>query len=233
MVYLTLPEISTVYFGITTQPISHRWCKHRSDALSATPKCVYLHRSMKKHGVENFQIQQMFESESLDECKKWEVLTIKSARQIGLKLWNLSDGGEGASGIKRSEETKKKMSDALRGKPKSEAHKRNLSIARLGISPSNKGVPMSEEQKRKVSAARKGIPAHNKGVPMSEEQKQKLRIINLGRKQSEETIQKRQGRPAKNKGMKRRTEYIQKLIDGVLVDCVKHSYYRPVVEQTL
>ncbi len=43
---------------------------------------------------------------------------------------------------------------------------------------------MKEEAKEKMSRARKG-------VPMKEEAKQKLRQINLGKKQSKETIAKR------------------------------------------
>ena len=61
-------------------------------------------------------------------------------------------------GKHHSEETKKKMSDAHKGKP----------------SP-NKGKPMSEETKKKLSESHKGKSAPNKGKPMTEEQKKKMR----------------------------------------------------------
>jgi len=43
-------------------------------------------------------------------------------------LRNKTNGGDGTSGAKLSEETKQKMS-----KPKSESHRRNISIARTGV----------------------------------------------------------------------------------------------------
>lgn len=51
-----------------------------------------------------------------------------------------------------SDEHKKKLSESLAGKPKSEQHKLNLSIA-------NVGKKLSNETKQKMSDSRKGIPS--------------------------------------------------------------------------
>ena len=66
-----------------------------------------------------------------------------------------------------SEETRKKLSEANKGKHHSEESKKKMSNVK-------KGKKFSEEHRRKLSEAKKGKPAHNKGVPMSEEQKKKM-----------------------------------------------------------
>ena len=67
-------------------------------------------------------------------------------------------------GKKRSEETKKKMSDAAKGKPShrkgkhlSEEHKKN-------ISESSKGKKMSEEAKKKMAESKKGKKRFTNGI---------------------------------------------------------------------
>lgn len=57
-----------------------------------------------------------------------------------------------------NKENGEKISKALKGKQKSEEHKRNMSKARLG-----KPIgPHSEETKRKISESRKGVPLSDK-----------------------------------------------------------------------
>ena len=61
---------------------------------------------------------------------------------------------------------------------------------------------VSDETKQKISNTlkSKNSTAWNKGIPMRESTKGKLRLANLGKKQSEETIAKLRGRQAWNKG---------------------------------
>ena len=76
-------------------------------------------------------------------------------------LRNLTDGGEGTSGLIRSEETRLKLSVAQKGRVKSEKHKLNLSQSakgrvhseetRLKMSESRKGRALSEETRLKLS----------------------------------------------------------------------------------
>jgi len=76
-------------------------------------------------------------------------------------LHNRSDGGRGASNP--SEETRKKMSEAKKGKKQ------------------------SEETRKKQSESRKGSKNYFYGKHHTEETKEKLREINTGKKLSEET----------------------------------------------
>jgi hypothetical protein len=80
-----------------------------------------------------------------DLIEQSEVFYIAKLRQEGYNLKNLTDGGEGSintipglsdklklihTGSKRSEETKKRMSDARKGIKFSDEHKKNLSTSR-------------------------------------------------------------------------------------------------------
>ena len=99
----------------------------------------------------------IFSSKLENECFSKEVEIIES---IGLNnLCNLTTGGEGTSGYKLSEETKKKMSEAKKGKKRvfSDEHRKKLSEAKKK-NPINawKGKKLSEETKKKMSEAKRG-----------------------------------------------------------------------------
>jgi hypothetical protein len=80
-------------------------------------------------------------------------------------LYNKTDGGEGPSNP--SVETRKKMSEAHKGKTLSEEHKGKISEAL-------KGKTVSAETKRKMSEASKGEKHPNYGKTISEETRRKL-----------------------------------------------------------
>lgn len=63
----------------------------------------------------------------------------------------------------RSEETKRKIGLAHRGKKLSEEHKQKLSVVKKGKKSWNKGIPLSEEHKKKLSLIKKGKIGNNKG----------------------------------------------------------------------
>ena len=57
-----------------------------------------------------------------------------------------------------SQETRRKISEANAGKPKSLEHRANLSLARMGKAPWNKGKTFSAETRIKMSNAKLGKP---------------------------------------------------------------------------
>lgn len=106
-------------------------------------------------------------------------------------LENWTDGGEGISGFKHSEESKRKIRETK--KNQSEETKRKLREAKIGkprseetkrkISESQKGKKMSEESRRKMSEAQRGKTC-------TKETKRKISEAAKKRKQTDETKRK-------------------------------------------
>lgn len=88
--------------------------------------------------------------------------------------YNLTDGGDGVSGIKYSEEEYQRRVEQMR---------------QNGLK--HKGVPLSEEHKKKLSEAKKGEKHPLYGKHLSEETKAKIGKANSRENMSEETQQRR------------------------------------------
>jgi len=106
----------------------------------------YWHNIVKKHG---FTVD--FVATELDEelALLAEQEKIDQLRRLGYKLCNLTNGGDGVSGLKFSPESLKKLSESHKGIRLSQETRDKLSKARTGIR-------RTEEQKRKISLANKG-----------------------------------------------------------------------------
>ena len=167
----------------------------------------------KTYGEEKYKITRVKEFEDPDECVRAENYMIRDHMLLkdglclnracccnGEKIFSRVGTHGWNKGIPRSEEAKKKMSRALKGRPSpkkgiplSEEHKKKLSLAKKGQRAPNKGIPMSEEHKKKLSLA-------HKGIPLSEETKHKISTSLKGTHHSEETKQKiglaSKGRPS-------------------------------------
>ena len=74
------------------------------------------------------------------------------------------------------------MSKAQRGRKHSEEARRKISEAGKGRVPWNKGKTLSEETRRKISEAGKGRVPWNKGKTLSEETRRKLSESNIKEK---------------------------------------------------
>lgn len=86
----------------------------------------YLHRSIRKYGKEKFI------HEIIHYCNCWKDLCQKEIEYIKIfntkkpNGYNLTEGGEGKSGLKHSEETRKKISESNKGKIVSEETRRKI-----------------------------------------------------------------------------------------------------------
>lgn len=109
---------------------------------------------------------------SYEESGIKETHYIKLFRSKGYDLTNLTDGGEGTVGHKRTDQQKARVSEVhLRAKRSQETRKK-ISQSNKGKSR-GKGIPKSQEHRRKIAEGRKGKLL---GIPLSEEHKAKLRI---------------------------------------------------------
>jgi group I intron endonuclease len=118
-----------------------------------------------------------------NEAFEHEKFLISCFRDMGFKLVNLSDGGDGQSGYKHTPETKKKISVAGTGRKPSANQIENASARMLG----NKqwlGKKHTEETKKKISTGNKGKLVGSKsprfGKPIPDSQKQAISSATSG-----------------------------------------------------
>ena len=112
-----------------------------------------------------YEVEIICRPETWEECCELEQLLISEYGRADLgtgNLVNLTIGGEGVVGNVLSDEVKKRLSIAFKGKKHSEESKAKISLA-------SKGRIQSDETKAKLRLARKG-------KPLSEDHKEKLRL---------------------------------------------------------
>jgi len=115
-------------------------------------------------------------------------------------LRNKTDGGDGSSGVVRSEDWKRKQSEVKRGKNNHNYGKSRSEETKRKISETNKGKVRSEETKRKLSEVKRGtfrseetkrkMSESRKGKLHSEESKRKMSEKKKGKLHSEESKRK-------------------------------------------
>lgn len=181
-----------------------------------------LWEAYRKYGFENFKkdilVFNIVRKDFIDLLEKEYIAFERLNNKNG--CYNIADGGEGGPGIKKgihlSEEHKRKLSEAHKGKRHSDTQKQKVSKSLLKYyethygSAKGKHWNVSEETKRKMSKAKKGKPSPARGKVMLEEQKRKISEANKGKKRSEE-VRKRWSEAKKGKHWK--------LVDG------KHVWY--------
>lgn len=168
-----------IYIGLTTQTFLRRKREHIRKAIKCNSKLIF-HNALRKYGEDNFTWDIIDSAETQEELNEKEIYWIdfynSNIYAKNSNGYNLTFGGGGTSGLKLSEETKKKMSESRKGQKRDDEFKRRMSKL-------HKGKVVSDETKQKLSEA-------NKGKTLSEETKQKLGIANKGKTLSEETKQK-------------------------------------------
>ena len=137
--------------------------KYRS--TSKNGRSEYWHRIVNKHGliVEIVKDQMTF-----DEANSYEIYLIAKLREEGCILCNLTNGGEGRSGYSVKEDTKLLISQATKGKKRTEETKTKMKGNKNAL-----GAKRSIETKAKISASKKGNN-NLAGRPVSEETRKKI-----------------------------------------------------------
>lgn len=153
-----------IYVGQTTKTLlEDRFKEHRKP----TSNCRYLLNSFKKYGIYNFEFI-MIEDCLDSDLNELEIMYISSHNSLVPNGYNLKSGGN--SGGKHHEETKKKISETLKGRTDI---KRGCWVGRHH----------TEETKKKISEALKGI--HR-----TEETKNKMSEIRSGKRHTEKSKEK-------------------------------------------
>lgn len=145
---------------------------------------VLLHKAYKKYGVENFKKEIICKNvqykETIDDMEKFYIKKERNNNPNG--CYNIADGGEGGCGP-LSEKTKRKLSEAHKGRTSGAKGKHHSEETRRKLAAAHKGMKISEDHKRKLHEAWKG--SHH-----SEETRKHLSEINKGKHHSEETKNK-------------------------------------------
>ena len=141
------------------------------------PESRALCNAIKKYGKNAFTYKILHKDIIPELLDIFEIEAIKSQNTLVPNGYNLTTGGEGGS---PSEETRKKMSLANRGKTLTPEHRQKIADA-------NRGKKHSEETLRKLSESHMGNPSPNKGKPLTSEQRKHLSEVNEGKTHSPET----------------------------------------------
>ncbi len=95
-----------VYVGQTTQTIKKRWNGHKCD--SKKRPSMLISRAIRKHGIENFTIEEIGGANNISELNYQEWLLVHKHNSLHPNGYNMMEGG-GARG-KATDATKKKLS---------------------------------------------------------------------------------------------------------------------------
>jgi group I intron endonuclease len=185
------------YVGKTVGSLDVRKADHRKGIRNESRQIFY--RALRKYGWDAFEWTILTE----DDDEEWLFLMEqKWIKRLGTKTpggYNMTDGGEGASGAQWTDESRKRASESAkrrgpRKQSEEERKKRSQTLKgrqvsdkmRMAVSESNrrrKGEKRTEETKKKISESKIGWK-------MSEEQKERLREARTGKKHTEETKMK-------------------------------------------
>lgn len=141
-----------IYVGLTTTTLKKRMHSYKSESKSDRVPKQSVVFAFKKYGFENFTFEEIDYASTKEELKKKEINYISQLKSSDPSIgYNISLGGNLIS-----DSISKKMSLARKGKPKSEETKRK-------ISESLKGHKMPDNVKQILLAANIGRASWNKG----------------------------------------------------------------------
>jgi hypothetical protein len=182
-VYIIENKITGGFYVGKTSNIDKRWKRHLTIAKGSSAKylkeCFYLHSSIRRHGIDNFTIRVSGTYNTERQAFDNEISLIAKLKAEGFKLYNLTNGGEGSSGRKHSDESKRKISLSLIGHKHTEEAKQKIAAANVG-SGRNLGITRSKETRQKISLGGKGN-TNSLGHKHSEESKLKMSIAKKAR----------------------------------------------------
>jgi len=221
-IYVIVNKVSGKMYVGSAVNLSKRKGSHFNGLRNNKHRNIHLQRAYNKDGKENFVFK------TIIFCDKTDLLFYEQICMDGYNVikkgYNISPIAGNNLGVKRTEETKKRMSEAkqnmseetkkrmsesARGKKHTEETKKKISESNLGkkrteetkkkISNGQKGKKLTEEHKKKISEAKQN---------MSEETKNNMSEAHKGNKHTEETKK----RMSKSRKGKKHTEETRKKI---------------------
>ena len=168
LVYMHITPNDKKYIGITSLKPNVRW----NSGYGYSHNTLFF-RAIKKYGWNNIEHKILLKNLTKEEAEEKEKELISMYKTNNNEYgYNIENGGNSIG--KLSKETKRKLSEAHKGKKLSQATKKK-------ISEGNKGKTISKEHKKILSERMKSDnPSKRKEV------KDKIKIAHLGKKLTEE-----------------------------------------------
>lgn len=151
-----------IYVGQTVDLQDRDRCHIKNDGVKDNS---LIDKKIKQYGRDNFDLWAISVVDTKEHADQEEIFWISEIRnQLGRKMvYNLTDGGDGMSGFKHSEESKRKNSQshlgrvpANKGKSPSKDTLKKMSLGHIGKEGYWIGKTLSEETKIKKSESMKG-----------------------------------------------------------------------------
>jgi hypothetical protein len=154
---------------------------HARRSTATNKRSEYWQRIVAKAG--GFSVRIVVDNVDEDFAFLVEMERIDQLRRLGEKLCNMTAGGEGLYGLRHSDETKRKMSEAQRGERGNMYGRHHTEQTKAKMSAAHAGKPKSAEHARKVAEA-------NRGQKRSDETRRKQSDLKLGKRLSDKHKQR-------------------------------------------
>lgn len=143
------------YVGMSSVSVRKRIAHHL--ALARIGKGWALHCAIRKYGSDSFSVDivRAMDVATISEVAALEIDEISRCRREGVQLYNMTDGGEGAQGAKRSKETVEKMAAARAPHVESFVKATSTPEARAKMVEMQK-QSWTKERRREASELRRG-----------------------------------------------------------------------------
>jgi len=171
------------YVGRSTNPKARlrEHVKHARNMVEDTHKARWIRALLAQSQRPALSVIEVVEGGAWQERERYWISELRSR---GCKLTNLSDGGDGNCGFKHRPESIEKYRLKMKGRPKSEEHRRNLSIAKTGMKMSDAFRQKMRERMLRQPMSPEGVAknaAVRRGKKMSDEARYRMRAAWLER----------------------------------------------------
>lgn len=135
----------------------------------------YWQNIVNKYGRPHVELLARWDTEQ--EAFSHEKLLISCFKDMGFKLVNLTDGGEGTSGYKLSDDTKKVISKNVAKLWQNPEYRLHMSVVKIGKPSNAKGLKHSPETIERMRQSKIGKPSGKKGMKMSQEHNDRMKEL--------------------------------------------------------
>lgn len=158
---ITCVVTGKAYVGQTKGDVAHRWAKHVYTACKMGRGCPALHAAIRLYGREAFTVETIAAAASQEECNAAEASLIELHGTMAPSGYNLSSGG---NVMPRSDETRAKISAAMKGRPsplkgtpRTLEVRERMSRNSMGLQKRGTGWKHSGETRAKIAWSRRGV----------------------------------------------------------------------------